>query len=111
MGPALAIGLLLTDPGRTALTALASTVDKTRVITADGISEQRYAQTLETLERMARNLEWTDPTPHPRYRRRSNRSLSDPRRSNGSLWRPELPRPRRSTPVRKGRRPFCQVGL
>jgi len=45
-------GYSLTDPGRTALTALASTVDKTRVITADGISEQRYAQTLETLERM-----------------------------------------------------------
>ena len=58
-------GYSLTDPGRAALAALASTVDKTRVITADGISEQQYAQTLQTLERMARNLGWTDPTPAP----------------------------------------------
>lgn len=58
-------GYSLTDPGRTAFAALAATVDKTRVITADGISEQQYAQTLETLERMARNLAWTDPTPAP----------------------------------------------
>ena len=37
---------------------MASTVDKTRGITADGISEQQYARTLETLKRMARNLGW-----------------------------------------------------
>jgi hypothetical protein len=58
-------GYSLADPGRTALTALASTVDKTRALTADGISEQQYAQALETLERMARNLGWTDPAPTP----------------------------------------------
>ncbi len=58
-------GYSLADPGRTALAALASTVDKTRALTADGISEQRYAEALETLERMARNLGWTDPVPTP----------------------------------------------
>ncbi|CAN5407952.1 hypothetical protein BH10ACT4_BH10ACT4_10540 [soil metagenome] len=58
-------GYSLADPGRTALAALASTVDKTRALTADGISEQRYAEALETLERMARNLGWTDPAPTP----------------------------------------------
>ena len=56
-------GYSLADAGRTALTALASTVDKTRSITADGITEQEYAHTLKTLERMARNLGWTDPAP------------------------------------------------
>ncbi|MFM9919281.1 MarR family winged helix-turn-helix transcriptional regulator [Lacisediminihabitans sp. H27-G8] len=58
-------GYSLADPGRIALTALASTVAKTRALTADGISEQRYAEALETLERMARNLGWTDPVPTP----------------------------------------------
>ncbi|CAN5182447.1 MarR family winged helix-turn-helix transcriptional regulator [Frigoribacterium sp. UYMn621] len=58
-------GYSLADPGRTALAALASTVDKTRALTADGISEERYAEALETLERMARNLGWTDPVPTP----------------------------------------------
>lgn len=53
-------GYSLADPGRTALAALASTVDKTRALTADGVSEPHYAQTLETLERMARNLGWTE---------------------------------------------------
>jgi DNA-binding MarR family transcriptional regulator len=58
-------GYSLADPGRTALTALASTVEKTRAVTIEGVSEQQYAQTLETLERMARNLGWTDPAPAP----------------------------------------------
>jgi len=53
-------GYSLADSGRTALAALASTVDKTREITAEGISEEQYAQTLETLERMARNLGWAE---------------------------------------------------
>lgn len=53
-------GYSLADPGQTALAALASTVDKTRTITSEGVSEQQYAQTLETLERMARNLGWTE---------------------------------------------------
>ncbi len=58
-------GYSLADSGRTALTALASTVDKTRALTADGIPEQRYAEALDTLERMAQNLGWTDPAPAP----------------------------------------------
>ncbi|QNE48159.1 MarR family transcriptional regulator [Glaciihabitans sp. INWT7] len=53
-------GYSLADSGRTALAALSSTVDKTRAITADGISAEQYAQTLDTLERMARNLGWNE---------------------------------------------------
>jgi DNA-binding MarR family transcriptional regulator len=58
-------GYSLADSGRTALAALASTVDRTRAITAEGVSEQQYAQTLGALERMARNLGWSDPVPTP----------------------------------------------
>ncbi|MHC5797986.1 MarR family winged helix-turn-helix transcriptional regulator [Lacisediminihabitans sp. FW035] len=58
-------GYSLADAGRTALAALAATVDKTRALTADGISEQQYSEALDTLERMARNLGWTDPAPTP----------------------------------------------
>jgi DNA-binding MarR family transcriptional regulator len=58
-------GYSLADSGRTALAALASTVDKTRAVTAEGVSEQQYEQTLETLEQMARNLGWSDPAPMP----------------------------------------------
>jgi DNA-binding MarR family transcriptional regulator len=56
-------GYSLADSGRNALAALASTVDKTRAVTADGISEHEYENTLGTLERMAQNLGWTEPTP------------------------------------------------
>jgi len=56
-------GYLLADSGRTALAALASTVDRTRAVTVEGVSEQQYVQILETLERMARNLGWSDPAP------------------------------------------------
>lgn len=58
-------GYSLADPGRGALAALASTVEKIRAITADGISEQQYTQTIGALERMARNLGWNDPAPTP----------------------------------------------
>ena len=58
-------GYSLADAGRTALTALTSTVDATRGVVADGISEEQYAETLETLKRMASNLGWSEPTLAP----------------------------------------------
>lgn len=52
-------GYELTDRGRTAFGTLAEVVAHQRVQVAQGVSEQEYAQTLDVLERMARNLGYT----------------------------------------------------
>ena len=55
----------LTDHGVTSLARLGEVVDRTRQVVAEGISATEYAQTLDVLERMARNLGWTDPVTTP----------------------------------------------
>lgn len=56
---ATAAGYELTDRGTTAVTRLGEVVDGMRASIADGVSEEDYARTVTTLERMARNLGWT----------------------------------------------------
>ena len=48
----------ITVAGRTAFDALAAVIETIRRSTTDGISPEEYEQTLATLERMARNLDW-----------------------------------------------------
>jgi DNA-binding MarR family transcriptional regulator len=52
-------GYELTDRGRTAFGTLAEVVAHQRVQVAQGVSDTEYAQTLDVLERMARNLGYT----------------------------------------------------
>lgn len=54
-----------TDQGKTAFGRLREVVARTRGTVADGITEQEYAQTLDVLERMARNLGWSEDEPPP----------------------------------------------
>lgn len=58
-----AVAFALTDHGRTAWTRLSEVVDRSRETVARGISLEEYGQTLDVLERMARNLGWQDPVP------------------------------------------------
>ena len=51
-------GYELTERGRTAFDALAETVAALRSELSDGLSQEQYDQTVEVLERMARNLGW-----------------------------------------------------
>lgn len=54
-------GYELTDRGRAALDRLTTVVAEQRTAMAAGLSEAEYLTTVATLERMARNLGWTDP--------------------------------------------------
>jgi len=51
----------LTDRGRTSFSRLSEVVGRTRYTIGQGISEGEYEATLDVLERMARNLGWSDP--------------------------------------------------
>lgn len=51
---------LITELGRTSLAALAEVVEHTTEEVAAGVSEEDYAGTVDVLERMARNLGWTE---------------------------------------------------
>ncbi len=51
----------LTEHGRTSFSRLGEVVGRTRDTLARGVSAEEYAQTLDVLERMARNLGWSDP--------------------------------------------------
>ena len=53
-------GYELTEHGRTALTGLAGVVQANRDLASQGVSEEAYDQTLAILERIARNLGWSD---------------------------------------------------
>jgi hypothetical protein len=53
--------LELTERGRTALARLGEVVGRGREALARDVSAEEYDQTLQVLERMARNLGWTDP--------------------------------------------------
>jgi DNA-binding MarR family transcriptional regulator len=56
---ATAAGYELTERGRTAFDALSETVGKLRAELSDGLTPEQYQQTVEALERMARNLGWS----------------------------------------------------
>ncbi len=51
----------LTERGAAAHSRLAEVVAELRSGSTEGIPEEDYQRTLETLERMARNLGWTEP--------------------------------------------------
>ncbi|MGO1972762.1 MAG: MarR family winged helix-turn-helix transcriptional regulator [Propionibacteriaceae bacterium] len=55
----------LTEQGQTAFGRLREVVTRTRGTVADGISSAEYEQTLDVLERMARNLGWTEDEAPP----------------------------------------------
>lgn len=50
----------LTATGASAFERLRLVVDAQRARLADGLTEEQYAQTVASLERMARNLGWSD---------------------------------------------------
>lgn len=50
----------LTERGRTACTRLAVVVADYRILVGDGVSADEYATTVSVLERMARNLGWSE---------------------------------------------------
>jgi DNA-binding PadR family transcriptional regulator len=50
----------LTERGRSALDRLTDVVAAQRTLMTEGLSQQQYDDTLATLERMARNLGWSD---------------------------------------------------
>ena len=53
-------GLQITDRGLTAYTRLAEVVEANREIATEGISTEDYNTMVATLERVARNLGWSD---------------------------------------------------
>jgi DNA-binding MarR family transcriptional regulator len=53
-------GYELTDRGRAAFGRLADVVATQRTVVAEGVSPDEYTQTIAVLERMARNLGWSD---------------------------------------------------
>jgi hypothetical protein len=53
-------GYELTERGRTAFGTLSDVVGQQRARISSGISEAEYSQTVEVLEKMARNLGFTD---------------------------------------------------
>lgn len=55
----------LTEHGQTAFGRLRDAVSRTRGTVTEGISTAEYDQTLDVLERMARNLGWTEDEPPP----------------------------------------------
>ena len=50
----------LTERGRAALDRLSDVVATQRTLVTEGLTQQQYDDTLAVLERMARNLGWTD---------------------------------------------------
>ena len=50
----------ITDRGRTAFDKLEAVVIAQRTLVAEGVSADEYEQTVSVLERMARNLGWSD---------------------------------------------------
>ena len=50
----------LTERGRTALDRLSQVVSGQRTLVTEGLTQQQYDDTLAALERMARNLGWSD---------------------------------------------------
>ena len=53
-------GFQITDRGLTAYTRLAEVVEANREIATEGISTEEYNTMVATLERVARNLGWSD---------------------------------------------------
>jgi hypothetical protein len=53
-------GYSLTDTGETALQGLGHAVGELRGEMSEGVDEEEYAATLAVLERMARNLGWSE---------------------------------------------------
>lgn len=56
-------GYSLTDAGVTALEGLGHAVGELRQGMAEGVGDEEYATTLAVLERMARNLGWSEDAP------------------------------------------------
>jgi hypothetical protein len=50
----------LTERGRTALERLSDVVAAQRTLVTEGLTQEQYDDTLAVLERMARNLGWSD---------------------------------------------------
>lgn len=50
----------ITERGRTALDRLSEVVATQRTLVTEGLTQQQYDDTLAVLERMARNLGWSD---------------------------------------------------
>ena len=50
----------LLDRGRAALERLTGVVAAQRTLTTEGLTQEQYDETLAVLERMARNLGWSD---------------------------------------------------
>ena len=57
--------LTLTEQGRLSFAGLGEVLARSRRALAAGVSAEEYHQTLEVLQRMARNLGWTDPVAAP----------------------------------------------
>lgn len=55
------VGYELTERGRSALDRLTTVVTQQRTTMAEGVTEENYLTTVGTLERIARNLGWTNP--------------------------------------------------
>ncbi|WP_394770789.1 MarR family winged helix-turn-helix transcriptional regulator [Lacisediminihabitans sp.] len=53
-------GYELTEHGRTALNGLSVVVQANRELASQGVTEEEYDRTLATLERIARNLGWSE---------------------------------------------------
>jgi DNA-binding MarR family transcriptional regulator len=53
-------GYELTDRGRSAFERLEAVVAEQRTIVAEGVAPEQYEQTVAVLERMARNLGWSE---------------------------------------------------
>ncbi len=53
-------GFQITDRGLTAYTRLAEVVEANREIATEGINTEEYNTMVATLERVARNLGWSD---------------------------------------------------
>jgi len=54
-------GYELTERGRGAFERLADVVATQRTVVAEGVAPEHYEHTIATLERMARNLGWSEP--------------------------------------------------
>ena len=57
---ATASGYEITEKGRVAFDALAETVASLRSDMSDGLTQEQYTATVASLERMARNLGWSE---------------------------------------------------
>ncbi|TXN27758.1 MarR family transcriptional regulator [Lacisediminihabitans profunda] len=53
-------GYELTEHGHTALNGLSAVVQANRELASEGVTEEEYDRTLATLERIARNLGWSE---------------------------------------------------